>query len=120
VSTWSSTKARRVYAALARLGWTLKKQVGSHRKLQRPGWRDFTFCFHDNEEVGPARGGHFIPDADVRRRYARSVANAALALRLADTAKFYDNSGDDARLILVANAGVVVWRSEAVPEWVRL
>ena len=67
-----------------------------------------------------ARGGHFIPDADVRRRYARSVANAALALRLADTARFYDNCGDGHRLILVANAGVVVWRSEAVPEWVGL
>jgi predicted ABC-type ATPase len=66
-----------------------------------------------------ARGGHFIPDADVRRRYARSVANAALALRLADTAKFYNNS-DDAHLILVANAGVVVWQGEALPEWVRL
>ena len=67
-----------------------------------------------------ARGGHFIPDADVRRRYARSVANAALAIQLADTAKFYDNSGVDHRLILVANAGVVVWRSEGVPEWVGL
>ena len=67
-----------------------------------------------------ARGGHFIPDADVRRRYARSVANAALALRLADTAKFYDNSGDDARLVLVANGGVVVWQAEAIPEWVGL
>jgi predicted RNA binding protein YcfA (HicA-like mRNA interferase family) len=54
VSTWSATKARRVYAALLRIGWTFKKQVGSHRKLQRPGWRNFTFCFHDSEEIGPA------------------------------------------------------------------
>jgi predicted ABC-type ATPase len=66
-----------------------------------------------------ARGGHFIPDADVRRRYARSVANAAVALRLADTARFYDNSEDGHRLILEANAGIVVWQSEVVPEWVR-
>ena len=67
-----------------------------------------------------ARGGHFIPDADVRRRYARSVANAAQALRLADVARFYDNSGDGARLILVADAGIVVWQAEPVPEWVKL
>ena len=67
-----------------------------------------------------ARGGHFIPDADVRRRYARSLANAAQALRLADTAKFYDNSGDHARLVLAANAGIAVWREEPVPEWARL
>ena len=67
-----------------------------------------------------ARGGHSVPDADVRRRYARSVANAAQALQLADIAKFYDNSGDGARLILVANAGIVVWQAEPLPEWVRL
>jgi predicted RNA binding protein YcfA (HicA-like mRNA interferase family) len=54
VSIWRSTKAKRVYAALLRIGWTLKKQVGSHRKLQRSGWQNFTFCFHDNEELGPA------------------------------------------------------------------
>jgi predicted ABC-type ATPase len=67
-----------------------------------------------------ARGGHFIPDADVRRRYARSAANAAQALRSADIAKFYDNSGDGARLVLVASAGIVVWQAEPLPEWVRL
>lgn len=54
VSTWRATKAKRVYAALLRIGWKLRKQVGSHRKLQRPGWSNFTFCFHDSEEVGPA------------------------------------------------------------------
>jgi predicted RNA binding protein YcfA (HicA-like mRNA interferase family) len=37
-----------------RIGWSLKKQVGSHRKLLRPGWRDFTFCFHDSQEIGSA------------------------------------------------------------------
>jgi predicted RNA binding protein YcfA (HicA-like mRNA interferase family) len=31
-----------------------QEQLGSHRKLQRTGWSNFTFCFHDNEEVGPA------------------------------------------------------------------
>ena len=67
-----------------------------------------------------ARGGHGIPDADVRRRYARSVANAAQALPLADVARFYDNSEGRARLILVANAGIVVWQAEPLPEWVKL
>ena len=54
MSTWRAAKARRVYAALLRNGWTLKKQVGSHRKLQKPNWPNYTFCFHDGEEVGPA------------------------------------------------------------------
>lgn len=66
------------------------------------------------------RGGHFVPDADVRRRYSRSIANAANALRLADFARFYDNSGDGPRLVLVAEAGQVRWLAEVVPEWVKL
>jgi predicted ABC-type ATPase len=67
-----------------------------------------------------AMGGHFIPDADVRRRYTRSVANAGQALRSADLAYFYDNSGDSPRLILTADAGIVAWQAEPTPEWVRL
>jgi predicted ABC-type ATPase len=67
-----------------------------------------------------ARGGHFIPEADIRRRYVRSLVNAAQAMRLADVAKFYDNSGECARLILVANAGIVVWQAEPLPEWLKL
>jgi predicted RNA binding protein YcfA (HicA-like mRNA interferase family) len=48
MSVWRAAKARRVLAALFRLGWSLKKQVGSHRRLVRPGWPGFTFCFHDS------------------------------------------------------------------------
>ena len=50
---WPSTKARRVYAALRKIGWELKRQSGSHRTLQRNGWPDFVFAFHDGEEIGP-------------------------------------------------------------------
>jgi predicted RNA binding protein YcfA (HicA-like mRNA interferase family) len=44
----------------------LKKQVGSHRKLKRPGWRNFTFCFHDNEETGPAALAKIAKDTGLR------------------------------------------------------
>lgn len=54
MSIWKAAKARRVYAALLRIGWIHVRQVGSHRRMQRPGWPSFTFCFHDNEEIGPA------------------------------------------------------------------
>ena len=64
-----------------------------------------------------ADGGHFVPDADVRRRFARSVANAVQALRLVDYAEFYDNSGDGHRLVLIARAGVVVWQAQPLPGW---
>src|SRR5206468_1163662 len=66
--------------------------------------------------VRVARGGHFIPDADVRRRYGRSLANCAKALRLVDNCRVYDNSGDGHRLVLVARAGVIVWRAEILPQ----
>ena len=53
MTAWPSTRARRVQAALLRIGWTLKRQSGSHRTLSREGWPDFVFAFHDNEEIGP-------------------------------------------------------------------
>lgn len=53
MSTWPSTKARRVFAALLRIGWRLKRQSGSHRTLSREGWPDFVFAFHDDEDLGP-------------------------------------------------------------------
>jgi predicted RNA binding protein YcfA (HicA-like mRNA interferase family) len=53
MTQWPSTKARRVLAALVRIGWNIKRQSGSHRTLSRPGWSDVVFAFHDNEEIGP-------------------------------------------------------------------
>lgn len=53
MSQWRSAKARRVLAALLRIGWSIKRQSGSHRTLSRPGWPDVVFAFHDKEEIGP-------------------------------------------------------------------
>jgi len=53
VSNWPAAKASRVLAALLRIGWKIKRQSGSHRTLQRDGWPDFVFAFHDTEEIGP-------------------------------------------------------------------
>lgn len=50
---WPSTRARRVLAALLRLGWQVKRTTGSHRVLARAGWPDVVFAFHDDEEIGP-------------------------------------------------------------------
>ena len=52
MSQWPSSKARRVLAALMKLGWRIKRQSGSHRTLQREGWVDFVFAFHDADEIG--------------------------------------------------------------------
>lgn len=49
-----ASKARRVLASLLRIGWSLKRETGSsHRVLQRTGWPDYVFSFHDDEEIGP-------------------------------------------------------------------
>ena len=53
MSQWPSSKARRVFAALIKIGWTQKRQTGSHRTLSRDGWPDFVFAFHDGVEIGP-------------------------------------------------------------------
>lgn len=53
MSDWPSVKAKRLLAALFRIGWKLKRQSGSHRTLSREGWPDVVFAFHDGEEIGP-------------------------------------------------------------------
>jgi predicted RNA binding protein YcfA (HicA-like mRNA interferase family) len=53
MTQWPSTKGKRVLAAFLRIGWTMKRQTGSHRTLSRPGWQDVVFAFHDKEEIGP-------------------------------------------------------------------
>ena len=54
MSRWPAAKAKRVFTALGRIGWTIKVyKSGSHRTLQRAGWRDYTWAFHDDEELGP-------------------------------------------------------------------
>ncbi len=53
MSQWSSAKARRVLAALLRIGWSLKRESSSHKILSRLGWPDVVFAFHDKEEIGP-------------------------------------------------------------------
>jgi len=50
---FGAAKARRVLAALLRIGWTVKRQSGSHRTLAREGSSDVVFAFHDDEEIGP-------------------------------------------------------------------
>ena len=54
MSQWPSVKARQLLAALLRIGWTVAWQNGSHRRLKRTGWPDYTFAFHDRDEIGPS------------------------------------------------------------------
>jgi len=52
MSSWKSTKARRVLAGLESIGWRVKRQKGSHKTLERDGYPDYVFSFHDGDEIG--------------------------------------------------------------------
>ncbi len=54
MSVWPAVKARHVLEALQRIGWTITRSRGSHRRLVRPGWPPYTFSFHDSAEIGRA------------------------------------------------------------------
>lgn len=66
MTRWRSQKARRVLAALMKIGWQVKRQTGSHRVLSREGWRDFVFAFHDSEELGPRILARLARDTGLR------------------------------------------------------
>ena len=54
MSQFGSVKARKLLRALHKLGWSIKRETGgSHKVLEREGWPDFVFAFHDGVEVGP-------------------------------------------------------------------
>lgn len=53
MNAWPSAKARRVLAALERIGWRVVCTSGSHKTLKREGWPQYRFAFHDREELGP-------------------------------------------------------------------
>ena len=53
MSRWPAAKARDVLRALERIGWSVKRQSGSHKTLAREGYPDVVFAFHDRDEIGP-------------------------------------------------------------------
>jgi predicted ABC-type ATPase len=65
------------------------------------------------------KGGHNIPEDTIRRRYERSLTNAAEAFRLADSAIVFDNSGQAPREVMTIEYGAVTWRAAALPPWLR-
>ena len=53
MSQWRSIKASRLLVALLKIGWSVKRQAGSHKTLERSGYPDYVFAFHDGDEIGP-------------------------------------------------------------------
>jgi predicted ABC-type ATPase len=67
-----------------------------------------------------AAGGHNVPEADIRRRYARSLANLVLAIQQADSTLLFDNSTEAGhRQLLTLENGIVTQQARELPEWIK-
>lgn len=64
-----------------------------------------------------ALGGHDVPDADVRRRYTRSLTNAGHVLQLVHQGLVFDNSGAEPRPVFEMRSGRVFSLASEIPEW---
>ena len=64
-----------------------------------------------------AEGGHDVPDDDIRRRFARSLAQAPIAAKLAHKALAIDNGGLRPRRVLLFRNGRVIWEADDLPVW---
>ena len=67
------------------------------------------------------QGGHDIPDATLRARFPRTLANLRAALPLVDEAFLFDNSTFEQpyRMVAVYQRGSVVSRHRPFPPWAR-
>ncbi|TAM87666.1 zeta toxin family protein [bacterium] len=65
-------------------------------------------------------GGHDVPEADVRRRFPRSMAHLSRAAAVADYTTVFDSGGhgDPARILELAGARLA-WAAPMVPTWAR-
>jgi len=93
-----------------------KTYVRFLRGMKRGGYSIHIFFLWINDvELGLERiklrvrnGGHAIPEATVRRRFGRSLANFLRAYRtLADSWAIFDNSGDVPRMIAFEESGKI-------------
>jgi predicted ABC-type ATPase len=93
-----------------------KTYVRFLRGMKRGGYSIHIFFLWMNDvELGLERiklrvrnGGHAIPEATVRRRFGRSLANFLRVYRtLADSWTIFDNSGDVPRMIAFEESGKI-------------
>lgn len=66
-----------------------------------------------------AKGGHGVPNEDIRRRYIRSLTNLSAVLHFVNAAFIYDNSEVAPRKIMEIQAGIITWRAVDQPLWIN-
>ncbi len=87
------------------------------RKLKKGGYRiHIVFLWLPRVELAIGRvkdrvrrGGHSVPEHDIRRRFERGVRNLLMEYHpLVDTWGLFDNSGSDPQLIARADGGEII------------
>lgn len=86
---------------------------------------DLHYIGLDSPELAKARiservkaGGHSIPDQDIEKRFARTVASLPRAIATADTATIYDNSGPARVAVARLAPGKPISVRPGAPDWV--
>jgi predicted ABC-type ATPase len=69
--------------------------------------------FRVNERV--RRGGHFVPEKDVRRRYVVSIENLAKAIPVFDEVRIFDNTEKYRHVASFQNGNIISYAYK--PEW---
>ena len=62
------------------------------------------------------KGGHGVPDEEVRRRYKESLSNLMRILPICDNVQIYDNT-KSFRKIAQFQGGMICWQTEDLPAW---
>ena len=54
MSKWPSAKASKIFRALIKIGWEIKRhRSSSHIILEKTGHPDYVWAFDNSEEIGP-------------------------------------------------------------------
>jgi len=73
MSQWGSAKARKVLAALLRIGWTIKRESrGSHRILSRPGWARRGLCLSRSRRDWTENARSYCEEDGIATSFSRS------------------------------------------------
>lgn len=87
---------------------------------------DFAYVGLDSAEMSSDRvslrvseGGHDVPEEAIIRRYPDSLSKLEQAMRLADRAYIFDNSGRERQLLLIVEDQKAIWIELQLPNWVE-
>lgn len=92
------------------------KDAGYEVELRYVGVRDADLNV-ERVSARASQGGHWIAEADVRRRALSSLENLPAAVGIADKSILLDNTGTAHRPVLAVEYGRVLFQSPDMPPW---